>query len=256
VVDQQADGADRGRSLETPKLAQLIANEFRQDIVAGTRERGSSLPPETELAAQYRVSKPVAREAIRILEAEGLVSVRRGSHNGATVQRPDIAIATRHAGIQLRMNNADLRDVWLARAMVECEAVRIVANVANPERMRQLLQISERGQECAARGDITGYFDTQSEFQSLILEISGNKTMQLLHSMLTAICSAEVRMMNESFAPPEVQRRAQLAANATRRVVELMQTASPDEAEQFWRRHMTAIGDIIFELLGNAKVMV
>ena len=154
------------------------------------------------------------------------------------------------------MRNTDLRDVWLARAMVECEAIRIVADIADARTINQLINVTTAGQKSAADGDVVAHFEAQHAFQAIVLEVCGNKTLQLLHSMLTAICNAEVRMMNEAFDPPEVQRRALLAANATRRVVGLIQTASPEEAEQFWRRHMTAIGDIIFELLGEAEVRV
>jgi GntR family transcriptional repressor for pyruvate dehydrogenase complex len=241
--------------LDSPKLAQLIAEQFRRDIVTGQLPGGSTLPPENDLAAQFNVSKPVAREAIRILEADGLVEVRRGGHNGAMVRQPDVTVATRHAGIQLRMRNIDLRDVWLARAMVECEAIRIVAEKADPVTIANLRGLAAECERAAASKDVRPFLAELDKFRDAIVELSGNETLKLLHVMLFSICDAETRMMNEAFDPVEIQRRAKLSANAVKKVVGLME-AGGTSAEDFWRQHMTAIGQIIFDILGPSEVRI
>src|SRR5919106_5896733 len=66
-----------------PRAFEHILGELEASISAGALEAGDRLPPERDLAARYRVSRASVREAIRVLEAMGIVSVRRGAdHRG------------------------------------------------------------------------------------------------------------------------------------------------------------------------------
>lgn len=70
--------------MSTPKYLQL-ANTLRDGIIAGTYAEGTRLPPELKLAAEHDMSRQTVRQAIRVLEEEGLVTTRQGS--GSTVLR-------------------------------------------------------------------------------------------------------------------------------------------------------------------------
>ena len=74
-----------GPVLRAPKTAELIASYIRGQIVRGDLKTGDSLPSETVLMEMFGVSPPTLREAFRILEAESLISVRRGARGGARV---------------------------------------------------------------------------------------------------------------------------------------------------------------------------
>ena len=79
---------DSGRRAFEKILFQLEEAIFSQDLSAGDR-----LPPERELAARFQVSRASVREALRVLEALGLVHVRRGADNGARLlERPTNAL--------------------------------------------------------------------------------------------------------------------------------------------------------------------
>jgi DNA-binding transcriptional MocR family regulator len=77
---------DRARLREKP---QQIADELRRLIVSGQLSEGDSLGREPELVERFGVSRPSLREALRILEAEGLISVVRGMLGGVVVHAPD-----------------------------------------------------------------------------------------------------------------------------------------------------------------------
>ena len=64
---------------------------------------------------EYDVSRPTLREALRLLEAQELVSVRRGSRRGPVVSLPDISVAARSIAIQLQLRHATLADVYRFR---------------------------------------------------------------------------------------------------------------------------------------------
>src|SRR3546814_16660333 len=73
-----------------PKTAELVADRIRRRIISGELDEGASLPPEGQLLEQFGVSRPTLREAIRILEAERLITVTRGSRSGARVSAPRV----------------------------------------------------------------------------------------------------------------------------------------------------------------------
>src|SRR5258708_35837056 len=76
------------RQLRQPRLAEIIAASLRDDILTGKLKEGDSLPRQEDLFTQFRVSLPAVREAMRILETEGLVEVRRGNVGGADRHLP------------------------------------------------------------------------------------------------------------------------------------------------------------------------
>src|ERR1700761_8933558 len=87
VPDEHRWGAETA-DLRSPKVAEVVAARLRRRILTGELEDGELLPKEEELREQYPVSKPSFREAQRILEAEGLITIRRGNVGGAVVHRP------------------------------------------------------------------------------------------------------------------------------------------------------------------------
>ena len=66
------------RSIQAPKTAELIAARIRRGIACGQLADGDALPSELQLMDDFGVSRPILREAFRILESESLIEVRRG----------------------------------------------------------------------------------------------------------------------------------------------------------------------------------
>ena len=83
--------------LHMPKMAELIGDVLRRQIVHGDLKEGDALPSEAVLMEQFGVSRPTLREAFRVLESESLITIRRGAHGGARVKSPDQKIAARYA---------------------------------------------------------------------------------------------------------------------------------------------------------------
>src|SRR5215211_7468616 len=97
---------------------QQIADDIRGLIVSGELTEGDSLGHEPDLVARFGVSRPSLREALRILEAEGLVTVVRGVRGGVVVHEPDERITARTAALVLQARNVPLADVFEARSLL------------------------------------------------------------------------------------------------------------------------------------------
>src|SRR6266436_1760365 len=80
-------GRDR---IQTPKLAHVLADKLRRQIVSGELKPGDTLPSEAHLLEEYGISRPALREAMRVLESEELIAVSRGIRGGAVVLEPTI----------------------------------------------------------------------------------------------------------------------------------------------------------------------
>jgi DNA-binding GntR family transcriptional regulator len=119
-----AHGTDRAKPREKP---QQIADQLRRLIVSGELADGESLGREHDLVDRFAVSHPSLREALRILEAEGLITVKRGVLGGIVVHQPGPRMTARTAALLLQARNVPLADVYEARSMIEPVAARLAA---------------------------------------------------------------------------------------------------------------------------------
>ena len=113
--------------VRVPKAGELVASQLRRQIVRGDLREGDALPSEAVLMERFGVSRPTLREAFRILEAENLISVRRGAAAGRACTCPDVAAAARYAGAILEYRQATLSDVFDTRTVLESQAAALLS---------------------------------------------------------------------------------------------------------------------------------
>ena len=70
--------------MEVPKASDVLANELRERILSGDYPEGTPLPPERELVVQTRMSRTTVREALRVLEVQGLIRIKLKYSNTGT----------------------------------------------------------------------------------------------------------------------------------------------------------------------------
>lgn len=106
----------------------------RRVLLAGGITDGSSLPKQDELVAEFGVSHPSVREALRIPETEGFVTVRRGNRGGAVVHAPDIGTAGYALGLTLQAMQVRVPDLGATLAVLE--PICVAQAAARPRRDR------------------------------------------------------------------------------------------------------------------------
>jgi GntR family transcriptional regulator, transcriptional repressor for pyruvate dehydrogenase complex len=159
------------------RLADKVASAVTDSIVSGRLAPGDKLPSERELCAQFGVSRPVVREAVRSLIAKGLLAdnPRRG-HVVSALGRDTV---TESLTLYLRGQRLDYRKLMEARTVVEVENAGLAAQRASPEQVQALRDAAARLQvgmsaEEAALAD-TGFHRTiatatANEFFELLLD--------------------------------------------------------------------------------------
>jgi DNA-binding FadR family transcriptional regulator len=249
-----ANARDNGEP--TGRAASVIAAQLRRRIIRGELTEGDVLPSEAELLNQFGVSRPTLREAVRVLESESLVVVKRGSRGGIVVSVPRVETAAHYAGLLLEYRQATTADVFVAAAAIEGPCVAMLARsrtAADLERLREAVD-SER----AARGEPTRLLGLQNEFHRMLIDMAGNQTLQVLSDVLRHIIEvATQRYVTERGGEDKIS--ASTAGTRTHeKVVELIADKDAAGAEALWRKHILAtsaelrragVADSVVELL-------
>jgi len=234
--------------VKVPKAASLVAGSLRRRIVLGDLAEGDALPNESELMRFYEVSRPTLREALRILETESLISVKRGARGGARVAVPDASVTARHAALVLRMQGTTLEDVFVTRVIIEPAAVRLLAAraAAEPDVLTPLRDLhAESGRVIDDRG---AYASAAARFHEQVIELAGNRTLTLVGLILMEIVEPHNRA---TFAA--IERGHAVAEHAQTDHAELLEALSRgdgDAASTIWEKHMRSAMNTSLAALG------
>ena len=101
------------------KTHEIVADALRQRIVNGSLQAGDRLPPEDELTAEFGVARTTLREGLRVLESQGLLSIRRGRGGGPVVTHPDLEPISMALAVMLQLQNTTIGDLDAARRLIE-----------------------------------------------------------------------------------------------------------------------------------------
>lgn len=178
------------RQLRQPRLAEIIAASLRDDILTGKLKEGDSLPRQEDLFTEFRVSLPAVREAMRILETEGLVTVRRGNVGGAVVHLPTAERTAQMIAMVLQTRGATPGDVSGVLSSIEPVCARMCASREDREtEVVPALRAAIETQR-AEFGNASRYNGNARRFHETLVKQCGSETMILVIGALEAIWSA------------------------------------------------------------------
>lgn len=244
--------ADRMSPVRIPKAAEIIAQAIRRRIVLGELAEDALLPTEADMMAQFAVSRPTLREAIRLLEAEGLVRVLRGAKGGVRICPPQEDSAARGLGFLLQFRGATLAEVLEARAFIEPRLAARLARSATAQDVR-ILREHVAG-EAAVIADFDRFGRATAEFHKKLVQLAGNVALGVIVSMLDDIFVRHVeRFLSRSRLDQlDLNRRALGNHQA---LVDAIAGRKPKRAEAVWQDHMDLLRKIIIDELGPTTVL-
>jgi DNA-binding FadR family transcriptional regulator len=187
-TDRGNDGVNR-RQLSQPRIAEMIADSLRRRILAGELIDGDVLPKVDDLLLEFPVSKPSIREAMRILETEGLLSVRRGNVGGAVIHTPKAKVAAYMLGMVLQAQDTPLEDLAAALADFEpaCAAKAAELSLRDKSLGTTLTRLNQELE--ASIGDGPEFTRLARRFHDAIVQGCGNATMALVAGSLETLWS-------------------------------------------------------------------
>ncbi len=247
--DGRSPAGARARPRPRPReKPQQIADELRQLIVSGELAEGDSLGHEPELVERFGVSRPSLREALRILEAEGLITVVRGALGGVVVHQPDQRMTARTAALVLQARNVPLADVYEARSVIEPTAVGTVAGAGEQSRTAAATQLRELiGEQEAVVDDPEAFGRANARFHERLVELAGNQTLAIVAEMLNEVVARAVTAVSRTTSggggdSVATRRRG---IRSQERLVDLIESGDAAAAEEHWRTHMAVVGKVM-----------
>jgi len=232
------------RTTKVREKPQQIADELRSLIVSGELSEGDSLGHEPDLVERFGVSRPSLREALRILEAEGLVTVVRGVRGGVVVHAPDRRMTARTAALVLQARNVELADVFQALTMLEPIAARTIATMRGRKtaikELRDLIADEE-----AAVDDPEQFGTATAVFHARLVALAGNQTLGIVAEMLNEVVARAVTAVSRTddvVGSLAVRRRG---IRSQERLLELLGEGDGAAAEEHWRAHMLVVGRVM-----------
>jgi DNA-binding FadR family transcriptional regulator len=210
-------------------------------IITGQRKSGEFLPSEAEMLAQFKVSRPILREALRILEVESLIALGRGARSGAAVLAPSVERSATYASMVLVSNGATISELHQARTLTEPSIAAYLAKDSRHKQFAaQMQQQVDSANEAIAAEDYQAALYRISEFHTVLVKQSGNKPLILQAEVNNLLIRKTGDILLEVSGKQDGTLRQSLTKTTAnhQKLVDLIREGKAPEAEDFWRRYM------------------
>jgi DNA-binding FadR family transcriptional regulator len=226
--------------IRVPKTSEIVADKIRAQIVRGELSEGDFLPPEGQLMDNLGISRPTLREAFRILEAEGLISVVRGSRTGAKVHKPSVELVSRYAGYVLQSQGTTISDLYQARLAIEPSVVRWLATAQGGASIVRLRNIVGELAKMIDEERYDEFIDSVEVFHHALVQSSGSNTLTFMNRMLLNLAGQHQRDYHRRHPQVRETRLKSLHAGikSYEKLINLIEAGSVEEAVAHWRLHL------------------
>jgi GntR family transcriptional repressor for pyruvate dehydrogenase complex len=187
-----------------------IVGQIREAIASGGIRPGERLPSERDLSVAFGVSRTTLREALRALEAQGVLEIRTGSRGGAFVAEPSSELVAGALGALLRFRSATARELAEFRVPFEAENAAWAARRADPAALAELEHIigdvDARARDASVPWRELAALEVR--FHDAVARATGNSVRA---AIMGAILDALERAFRAVPVPPDSPLRKELA---------------------------------------------
>jgi len=216
----------------SPTLASRIVSKVRDDLFDRRYRPGQFLGTEKDLAAAHGVSRIVARDALRTLEAMGIVEIARGVGGGARITRGNPQLFAEALAVQLELADIDVAEILSAQGAVEGLAAELAAQNATKAEVARLKDLIDEAE--GLLDDLDAFTRSSLRFHLAVAEASHNRVLQYqLISLQHVSWPTRNRTLNKTVA-----RRV---LDAHRRLTALIESRNAAEARKLMEAHIGMI---------------
>jgi len=232
------------------KLSHLIARELRGMIIRGELVPEQVLPSEGDLLRAFDVSRDTLREALRILESESLIVVRRGRRGGAVVERPHRRSITRHVALLLQTRGAMVSELHEAQLAIEPLAAARVADVGF-DAARKLADLHDA--ELQHLEDPSSFVSAHAAFDNAVFELSGNETIALLSSVIRDLIAGQAYLGG---SPDQRSSTFESLTELHGAFVDAVTQQDARRAHDAWVEFLTETAKLMMQETGDTKFQI
>ncbi|HEY7485232.1 MAG TPA: FCD domain-containing protein [Streptosporangiaceae bacterium] len=233
--------ADLFNPVNDRRISELIVDQVRLLIRQQHLNPGDRLPAERELCERFGVSRVTVREALRVLEANGLVEIRVGARGGAFVTTPSRERVGEGIADLLTLSAVTAHEVTEARLILELGMVPLVCERADDDDIAALLDICDRQESALAAGDYQ--INLSAEFHSRLAECAHNAAVHMLIQSFRGPLLMSLERAQQT--APEMGRKG---AKEHREIVHAIQRRDVDQTTEIMRRHLARTAQRVKDL--------
>lgn len=219
------------KAIKKTRIYEEVVSQIHDLIREGKFKAGDQLPSERELAETFKVSRTSVREALRALEAQGLVVSRSGS--GTFVADLPVESLVAPLATLLIEEKSALADIFEMRKLIEPHIAALAAERATKKDVERMEKILEKQKEAISRGE-TGV-EADSEFHYAIGQATQNQALEKLVSGLMDILS---HSREESLQTPG---RSQASLDSHYQILTAISDHDKEQAEQAMLAHIEQV---------------
>jgi GntR family transcriptional repressor for pyruvate dehydrogenase complex len=213
------------QTVEKARLSDDIAHQIVQAIHEGRLIPGQTLPSERDLAKTFNVSRPIIREALRVLEIQGYVSIQQGC--GTLIKDPETDILNVPISEWLEKNMQPLNEFYEARLAIEPVCAALASQRATDRQLLNLRENLEESERVARSGEnLATLVGLDIDFHSEIARMSANPFLvKLLNTLIvpeTDVRKIVLRLPNHIPS----------ALDGHKRIYEAIRIGEPEAARQ------------------------
>ena len=160
------------------RISGVIIDQIRQLIHGGQLVAGARLPSERDLCTQFGVSRVTVREALRGLEASGLVEIKVGARGGAFVTAPTSERVGAGITDLLALSGLTAVEVTAARQLIDLGIVPLACERATPQDVEDLFALCTEAEAAEASGEYT--LELSAEFHIRLAQATHNGAIAIL----------------------------------------------------------------------------
>jgi GntR family transcriptional regulator, transcriptional repressor for pyruvate dehydrogenase complex len=222
-----------GRTLSgrrTEKIAETVARQILRDIQQQGLQPGSGLPSESVMLERFDIGRGSLREALRILEVNGLVIIKTGPGGGPIVAAPDPRNFGQMSTLHLQSIGATYRQLLEARVEYEALLARKAAERegdAAAHAVREAMELSSQ-----PTADDSRYATVTSGFHAAVCNAGGNPVLALAANSIQSIWA--VRVTTVLFSPED----RPLVHEQHEAITRAIENHKARRAERLMREHM------------------
>lgn len=209
---------------------------LRAQILDGTRPSGAALPAERELVAETGLSRAAVRDALRILETEGLIEIKQGRYGGSIVRQPANDALDKPIALFVRGRQVSLGELIEARVAVEPTIAELAAQRRTLEELAALAELTAELGE--AIGDVPRFLDANVRWYLALADACHNDLLRAFVSSIAGLILAETGKQGMA---PEPTRR--LILQSHRRVLQAVESGDAVAARRRMERHVAGYAE-------------
>lgn len=227
------DGHEGSAPVQSMTLSSRIVAGAREALAARRLRPGDALGTENEIAAHWNVSRIVARDALRSLQALGVVEIKVGAGGGARIAASNPDLFADAFGVQLDLMGVAPGEVLDAQRAIECLAAELAAENGTAEDHAALRDLLDRAGRCT--DDVDAFTGLSRRFHFAIARASQNRVLQI---QLASLQHVSWPSRNRTLSPA-VARRIQAVHEELAALIEMRNAA---EARRVMNDHVRMIG--------------